>query len=165
MLFDEKEIVTWEKHNRAYNPVYLEELMYNVGELFADIQAYLPGIDVKWFINDFMHTELAYCALDKGYPRQVNYAPGDFVRAYIKERGLDYKTGDSWGGFLNVWVGQIYCYLVWYYNIPSKRIIQLVSLETIERVYPGTHDLDIDLAAKRIYDHIIKPQLENENNT
>ncbi len=159
MLFDEAEIETWKEHNRAYNPLYLEELMYNVGELFADIQVYLPNIDVKWFINDFMHTNVAHSALDKGSPKEVNYAPGDFVNAYTKERGLTYKTGDSWGGFLNVWAGQLYSYLIWYYNIPAQKIIQYLPLDTVEQVYPGAHDLDINLAAERIYKHNIENKM------
>ena len=48
------------------------------------------------------------------------------------------------------WIGEFYAYYQWYYSIPSSEVIQKVPLSFLEKAYYGLHDLDLDLAVKKV---------------
>ena len=43
-----------------------------------------------------------------------------------------------------------------YYNIASKKVIEMISLEFIRAAYRGLHDLDLDLAVRKAGEQIDK---------
>lgn len=42
----------------------------------------------------------------------------------------------------------------WYYNIASKRVIELVPLDFIRVAYNGLHDLELDLAVRKVGEQV-----------
>ena len=138
----------------AYPECYLDEIVETQGALFASIRdkEFCPDCDAEWFINTYMRSELVNKRVDEAHPIYANYFPIELWRAFVKEQGgvENIKRGKAWGGFLNQWTGEMYAYLHWYTNIPSRKLIELLPLSLMERVYPGMHDLDIDLGAKKL---------------
>lgn len=53
-------------------------------------------------------------------------------------------------GFLPNWIGEFYAYYQWYNNIPSAEVINKVPLDYLKKAYPGLHDLDLELAVKKV---------------
>lgn len=41
-------------------------------------------------------------------------------------------------------------YYQWYNNIPSAEVINKVLLDYLKKAYPGLHDLDLELAVKKV---------------
>ena len=48
------------------------------------------------------------------------------------------------------WIGEFYAYYQWYYNIPSREVIEKVPLKFLEKAYYGLHDLELELAVKKV---------------
>jgi len=53
-------------------------------------------------------------------------------------------------GLMADWIGQFYAYFQWYYNISSKKVMELVPLDFIKAAYHGLHDLELELAVKKV---------------
>ena len=41
-------------------------------------------------------------------------------------------------------------YYQWYYNIPSAEVVQKVPIDFLKKAYYGLHDLELDLAVKKV---------------
>lgn len=60
------------------------------------------------------------------------------------------KPGKSLDGFMPDWIGEFYAYYQWHYDIPSKTLIDKIPLRFLKAAYAGLHDLDLDLAVKKV---------------
>ena len=47
-------------------------------------------------------------------------------------------------------IGEFYAYYRWYYNIPSREVLQRIPLDFLEKAYFGLHDLELDLAVQKV---------------
>ncbi len=47
-------------------------------------------------------------------------------------------------------IGEFYAYYQWFYGIPSAKVIAQVPLEFLEKAYFGLHDLDLELAVRKV---------------
>jgi hypothetical protein len=69
---------------------------------------------------------------------------------FLKTDKFCAKKGETLKGFLPDWIGQFYAYFQWYYNISSKKVIELVPLDFIKAAYLGLHDLELNLAVEKV---------------
>lgn len=74
---------------------------------------------------------------------------------FCKIDGYRPRQGETIGGFSVDWIGQFYAYFQWYYNMTSKRVIELVPLEFIRAAYHGLHDLELDLAVQKVGEQVV----------
>ncbi len=133
----------------AYAKEYLSDVVENQGKLFDFVSASYPDCDTGDFISRYLASDTRK-AIDESqaYVSTMDYkALWDYFTA---KDGRALKKGPSMEGFLPEWIGEFYAYYQWYYNIPSKELLQKVPLEFLEKAYPGLHDLDLDLAVKKV---------------
>lgn len=71
---------------------------------------------------------------------------------FLKTEGYKLRKGNALQGFLPDWIGEFYAYYQWYYNIPSSELIKKVPIEFLIKAYRGLHDLELDLAVKKVGD-------------
>lgn len=133
----------------AYDKSYLNEIVETQGKLFEDVQDYVPNIDMERFICIYMNSKTrgyidnaqAYvCTLDS--KSLWNY--------FCKTDNFKPTSGEGIFGFVINWIGQFYAYFQWFYNISSKKVLELVPLDFIRTAYNGLHDLELDLAVKKV---------------
>lgn len=133
----------------AYDKSYLNEIVETQGKLFEDVQDYVPNIDMERFIFIYMNSKTrgyidnaqAYvCTLDS--KSLWNY--------FCKTDNFKPTSGEGIFGFVINWIGQFYAYFQWFYNISSKKVLELVPLDFIRAAYNGLHDLELDLAVKKV---------------
>ena len=105
---------------RAYNGAYLDEIVETQGELFENVSEYAPGIDVKNFIEEYM---------------------GGKTREYIDRAEAYACTMDA---------EDLWEYFQWYYNISSRELVKLLPLDFMIAGYRGLHDLDLELAVRKV---------------
>ena len=48
------------------------------------------------------------------------------------------------------WIGEFYAYYQWFYNMPSSEIVKKISVNFLKKAYYGLHDLDLELAVKKV---------------
>ena len=60
------------------------------------------------------------------------------------------KDGKALKGFAPDWIGEFYAYYQWFYAIPSSEVIAKVPLDFLKKAYFGLHDLDLELAVRKV---------------
>ena len=69
---------------------------------------------------------------------------------FVRTEQYRLKPGKALQGFMPDWIGEFYAYYQWFYNIPSREVLEKVPLSFLKKVYYGLHDLELDLAVKKV---------------
>ena len=107
---------------QAYAEAYLNDVVENQGKLFDLIAQDYPDKDTKDFINAYMLSKTRKSI--------------DEAKAYVNT--MDAK--ELWQYFLNTEN----------YTMPSAEIIKKIPVDFLIKAYHGLHDLDLDLAVKKV---------------
>lgn len=134
---------------QAYSMSYLDEIVENQGELFDNVAQQFPDVDTEDFITAYMNSKTRkYIDESQAY---VNTMDAQELFAYFcNAESYHLKKGTALKGFLPRWIGEFYAYYQWYYNMPSAEVIRKVPLSFLKKAYPGLHDLDLELAVKKV---------------
>ena len=134
---------------RAYSEAYLEQIVETQGQLFDFVSYKFPECDTKDFINKYMQGYIRQ-RIDKADAYLANEDVEDLYAWFIKLDNYSFNPGKAMTGFKPDWIGEFYAYFQWYYNIPSKDVIEKVPLDFLEKAYYGLHDLDLELAVEKV---------------
>ena len=74
----------------------------------------------------------------------------ELLKYFLDTESYSAKPGKALKGFLPDWIGEFYAYYQWYYDIPSSEVINRIPLDFLEKAYPGLHDLELELAVKKV---------------
>ena len=134
---------------RAYSDVYLNDVVENQGKLFDFVAQTFPDKDTVDFIETYMASKTRKSMdEEKAY---VNTMDAKELWKYFSEtEGYTLKSGKALEGFMPDWIGEFYAYYQWYYNIPSAEVIKKVPVDFLRKAYYGLHDLELDLAVKKV---------------
>lgn len=133
----------------AYSEAYLQEVVETQGKLFDEVAEYEAGIDVSCFIQDYMRSKTRE-HIDKGQAYVATMEAQELWNFFCKTENYKPVKGSSIKGFAADWIGQFYAYFQWYYNVSSKKVLELVPLEFIRAAYNGLHDLELELAVQKV---------------
>ncbi len=134
---------------QAYSDAYLDEVVESQGKLF-DLLHRFPDNDTGDFIQAYMSSKTRKCIDEsKAY---VNTMDARELWDYFFTETEQYrmKPGKAIGGFMPDWIGEFYAYYQWYYNIPSAELVEKIPLDFLEKAYYGLHDLELELAVKKV---------------
>lgn len=134
---------------RAYSESYLEQIVETQGRLFDQVASRYPDKDTEDFITAFMKGRTRKF-IDDCQAYVITMSASELWAYFCKVDGYCLKNGKAMEGFLPDWIGEFYCYFQWYYNIPSREVIQRVPLDFLKRAYWGLHDLDLKLAVEKV---------------
>lgn len=137
----------------TYNKSYLMEVVETQGELFEKVKDYVPGIDVQDFIEHYMNGRVRRL-IDEGQAYLCTMGAEELFHYFLECEGYQIKYGEDIGGFLPNWIGQFYAYFQWIYKIPSREVFLRIPLGFLISGYAGLHDLDLDVAVKKVGEQI-----------
>lgn len=134
---------------RAYPIEYLNDVVENQGKLFDFVAQTYPDMDTEDFIKTYMASKTRKNIDEaKAY---VNTMDAKELWTYLnKTEKYSMKPGKALGGFMPDWIGEFYAYYQWYYNIPSCEVIKKVPLDFLKKAYYGLHDLELELAVRKV---------------
>jgi hypothetical protein len=133
----------------AYPEVYLDEVVENQGKLFDYVAHSFPDSDTVDFINSYMSGKTRK-HIDDGQA-YVNTMDARMLWDYFsKNEPYSLKPGKAMDGFMPDWIGEFYAYYQWLYNIPSSEVIKKIPVTFLMKAYYGLHDLELDLAVKKV---------------
>lgn len=69
---------------------------------------------------------------------------------FLENEKYEAKQGTVMGGFAPNWIGQFYALFQWIYRIPSKKVVKLLPVKLMFEGYPGLHDLDLQVAVRKV---------------
>lgn len=134
---------------RAYAEEYLNDVVESQGKLFDFVAQEYPDMDTEDFINAYM-TSKTRRSIDEA-KSYVNTMSAKELWTYFSEtERYSLKLGKTLDGFMPDWLGEFYAYYQWYYNIPSSEVIKKVPIDFLKKAYFGLHDLDLELAVKKV---------------
>lgn len=134
---------------RAYPEAYLEDAVENQGKLFDFVSNTFPDSDTKDFIKAYMTSKTRKC-IDEAKAYVITMDARELWEYFLTNEGYKLKPGKAIEGFMPDWIGEFYAYYQWYYNIPSSEVIKKVPLEFLMKAYYGLHDLELELAVKKV---------------
>ena len=136
---------------QAYAKDYLNEVVENQGKLFDFVAQFFPDKDTKEFIQTYMKSKTR-----KNIDQAQAYVNTMDAKAlwdyFVKTEHYELKQGKALEGFMPDWIGEFYAYYQWYYNMPSAEVVEKVPIDFLMKAYHGLHDLDLDLAVKKVGD-------------
>ena len=134
---------------RAYDKVYLNDVVENQGKLFELFSEENPDKDTADFIETYMKSKTRK-SIDES-KAYVNTMDAARLWDYFQKTSKYIpKEGKALDGFMPDWIGEFYAYYQWFYNLPSAEIIKKIPLDFLKKAYPGLHDLDLDLAVQKV---------------
>lgn len=133
----------------AYSGLYLNDVVENQGKLFDYIAHAFPEADTEAFIYSYMRSKTRK-SIDAGmaYVSTMDYKT--LWRYFCETEQFVLKPGKALEGFMPDWIGEFYAYYQWYYSIPSKLLIEKIPLRFLKAAYPGLHDLELELAVRKV---------------
>ena len=134
---------------QAYAEAYLNDVVENQGKLFDLIAQDYPDKDTKDFINAYMLSKTRKC-IDEAKAYVNTMDAKELWQYFLNTENYALKTGKAIEGFAPDWMGEFYAYYQWYYNMPSAEIIKKIPVDFLIKAYHGLHDLDLDLAVKKV---------------
>ena len=134
---------------KAYDESYLNEIVETQGKLFEEIQEYVPHIDVSRFITEYMKSRTREY-IDKAQAYVCTLDSKALWNYFCETDNFEPTIGEGIFGFAINWIGQFYAYFQWFFNISSKKVLELVPLDFIRAAYSGLHDLELELAVKKV---------------
>lgn len=134
---------------RAYDEIYLNEVVENQGKLFDYIAQEYPNKDTEDFITAYMLSKTRK-SIDESKAYVTTMNAKELLDYFQKNEGYTFKQGEALGGFLPDWVGEFYAYYQWYYNLKSAEVLQKIPLNFLKKAYHGLHDLELDLAVQKV---------------
>ena len=134
---------------RAYSEAYLNDVVENQGKLFDYVAQSFPDMDTEDFINTYMRSKTRI-SIDKA-KAYVNTMDAKELWNYFTDTD-EYmlKPGKAMEGFVPDWLGEVYAYYQWYFDIPSAEVVKKITVDFLKKAYYGLHDLELDLAVKKV---------------
>lgn len=134
---------------QAYSKVYLEDVVENQGKLFDFVANNFPNNDTADFIKIYMSSKTRK-SIDEASAYVNTMNAKELWEYFIKTEKYFLKPGKSLQGFMPDWMGEFYAYYQWYYNMPSCEVVKKITPEFLMKAYHGLHDLDLELAVKKV---------------
>lgn len=136
---------------RAYSELYLSDVVENQGKLFDFVANNFPDMDTENFIKAYMVSKTRK-SIDEAKAYVNTMDAGLLWEYFLATDKYVLQPGKSLEGFMPDWIGEFYAYYQWYYNIPSSKVIKRIPIEFLKKAYYGLHDLELDLAVKKVGD-------------
>ncbi len=134
---------------QAYSKAYLNDVVENQGRLFDLYAQEYPDKDTENFIETYMKSKTRkYIDESQAYINTMNAK--ELLDYFFSTENYKKIPGKAMKGFMPDWIGEFYAYYQWYYNISSVEVLNKVPLKFLEKAYYGLHDLELDLAVKKV---------------
>ena len=134
---------------RAYPEDYLSDVVENQGKLFDFVAQNFADKDTEDFIKTYMQSKTRK-SIDEAKAYVNTMSAKELWNYFIETENYILKPGKAMKGFMPDWIGEFYAYYQWYFNIPSSEVLKKIPIDFLEKAYYGLHDLDLDLAVKKV---------------
>lgn len=133
----------------AYSKAYLDEIIENQGKLFDYVAVTYPDMDTEDFICSYMKSNTRKY-VDEAQAYVCTMDAKTLWEYFLHTDRYELKKGTAMGGFMPDWMGEFYAYYQWQYSIPSREVIKKVPIAYLKKAYAGLHDLELELAVRKV---------------
>lgn len=122
---------------RAYNEIYLNNVMHNLAALF-DLAVNAMGTDPDEFAEKFYSSAIA-SGIENGNPNYLSGKSATEMLSLILKTDVPY-TQIPLDRSPEYWAGWVLAYAQWYLNKPFKAILGVLPLSTLISLYNPYHE-------------------------
>ena len=133
----------------AYSEAYLADVVENQGKLFDFVAQNFTDKDTEDFIETYMKSKTRK-SIDESQAYVNTMSATELWEYFIKTEGYVLKDGKPLKGFMPDWIGEFYAYYQWYFDLPSAELVNKVPIDFLKKAYHGLHDLDLELAVRKV---------------
>ena len=134
---------------RAYSKDYLNDVVENQGKLFDFVAQNFSDKNTEDFIKTYMQSKTRK-SIDEAKAYVNTMSAKELWDYFTETENYVLKSGKAIDGFMPDWIGEFYAYYQWYYNISSSEVLKKVPLDFLKKAYYGLHDLELDLAVRKV---------------
>ncbi len=147
---------------RAYNEIYLNDAMTNLGEAF-DYAVNACGLALDEFMDMFIVSGYAD-SFSKGSAKVVSGMSGtELVLSVIKRSGISAGSGHTLSGYdfsAEYWTGWVTAYYQWYTGRSFKDIVTHIKISDVYNMYPLMHEASEDRFVQAVENMIAREKKE-----
>lgn len=129
---------------KAYNEIYLEDAMDNLGAAF-DYAINTLKISEDDFVKYLINSSVGKC-FEKGHPSYISGMSGiDLVHHVLDNYGINKSVHkDAVISYsIDYWIGSSLAYYEWYTSVPFKSIFNKINYKYFKKMYRTYHEMDI----------------------
>ena len=124
-------------------------MVENQGKLFDLVAQNFSDKNTEDFIKTYMQSKTRK-SIDEAKAYVNTMSAKELWDYFTETENYVLKSGKSIDGFIPDWIGEFYAYYQWYYNISSSEVLKKVPLDFLKKAYYGLHDLELDLAVRKV---------------
>lgn len=132
-----------------YPECYRDEIVETQGNLFSLVADLKPPADVDDFITAYIKSRTR-AFIDRADAYLSNLDARELYAYFCQSERYEPKAGGGFPGFAPDWIGRFYAFFQWSQNCTSAEAIEKVPLAFLKSAYRGLHDLDLDLAVRKV---------------
>lgn len=133
----------------AYSELYLSDVVENQGKLFDFVAQSFEDKDTEDFITAYMLSQTRK-SIDESQAFVNTMSALELWEYFCRNEKYVLKAGKAMKGFMPDWIGEFYAYYQWYFDLSSAEIIKKIPLDFLKKSYYGLHDLDLELAVRKV---------------
>lgn len=133
----------------AYSELYLSDVVENQGKLFDFVAQSFEDKDTEDFITAYMLSQTRR-SIDESQAFVNTMSALELWEYFCRNEKYVLKAGKAMKGFMPDWIGEFYAYYQWYFDLSSAEIIKKIPLDFLKKSYNGLHDLDLELAVRKV---------------
>lgn len=133
----------------AYSELYLSDVVENQGKLFDFVAQSFEDKDTEDFITAYMLSQTRR-SIDESQAFVNTMSALELWDYFCRNEKYVLKAGKAMKGFMPDWIGEFYAYYQWYFDLSSAEIIKKIPLDFLKKSYYGLHDLDLELAVRKV---------------
>lgn len=131
----------------AYDECYLNSMILKVRYLFKLLAR--NKTDVFQTIQDYMMSEYRK-KMDMGNPLYLNKTPKQIMSSIGIQGNMDLDISEDYDEFILEWMADVYTYMQWKYNIPSKEIVSRIKPEELYRKFSPLHEMSLENSVDKL---------------
>ena len=129
--------------------MYLSDVVENQGKLFDFVAQSFEDKDTEDFITAYMLSQTRR-SIDESQAFVNTMSALELWEYFCRNEKYVLKAGKAMKGFMPDWIGEFYAYYQWYFDLSSAEIIKKIPLDFLKKSYYGLHDLDLELAVRKV---------------
>jgi hypothetical protein len=133
----------------AYSELYLSDVVENQGKLFDFVAQSFEDKDTEDFITAYMLSQTRK-SIDESQAFVNTMSALELWEYFCRNEKYVLKAGKAMKGFMPDWIGEFYAYYQWYFDLSSAEIIKKIPLDFLKKSYYSLHDLDLELAVRKV---------------
>ena len=132
---------------KAYDKCYLDDMIRKTRYLFKLIARNTK--EPFGAIQEYMEGQYRGC-MDLGNPLYLNKTPKQILGSMGIAAKVEFEISEIYDECILEWMADVYTYLQWDYNLPSREIVEHIEPRQLYQSYSPLHEASLENCAEKL---------------